>query len=324
MNKQTMTIDTYTHFLESLRQYCRTQKIEIVNFIWHGGEPTLMPLPFYKKAKELQMNILESEGIAAFNTIQTNMTLETDRIEGILKSLNIKNIGTSYDPDGLRSLRSDDFRKRWLLNYMRLKGRYGIGAIYVINKKTLGREKDILAHFTNMGVDNIKLNWMYKSLKNPHVDEYIPSPEEWGESFVRFIKFSARFPVVITELRDFRLKTFSCAFTGAGSCMQRFIGISPEGNIYNCGRMMELDLAYGNINDGPIEDIFSNSRVRRLMSQRCNDLLEGECSDCNYWEFCHGGCACDSYLSTGKIIARTNMCEGYKKIFVNHLHGGNN
>ena len=44
-----------------------------INFIWHGGEPLLMGIDFYKKAVELENKYNINDSLIT-NSIQTNLT----------------------------------------------------------------------------------------------------------------------------------------------------------------------------------------------------------------------------------------------------------
>lgn len=69
MNKQLLE--------EYIRQYITGQNSDSVTFCWHGGEPTLAGLEYFKKAVELQNKY--SEGKEIINTFQTNGTLIDSR-----------------------------------------------------------------------------------------------------------------------------------------------------------------------------------------------------------------------------------------------------
>ena len=58
---------------EYIKQYIEAQQVDTVTFCWHGGEPTLAPLDYYKNAIELQKK--HSCGKKIINTFQTNGTL---------------------------------------------------------------------------------------------------------------------------------------------------------------------------------------------------------------------------------------------------------
>ena len=64
--------------LESfIRQYIESSDGPVVNFVWHGGEPTLAGLEFYRRAVEFQKQYLP-EGKACWNNLQTNGLLLDD------------------------------------------------------------------------------------------------------------------------------------------------------------------------------------------------------------------------------------------------------
>ena len=60
-----------------IRQYIETSPGPVVSFTWHGGEPTLAGLDFYRKAVELQRRYLPTEW-SCWNNLQTNGILLDD------------------------------------------------------------------------------------------------------------------------------------------------------------------------------------------------------------------------------------------------------
>ncbi|MBO7109671.1 MAG: radical SAM protein, partial [Prevotella sp.] len=89
---------------EFTRQYLEAQTMPQVLFTWHGGEPLLRPLSFYRKALELQRRY--GQGLQIDNCIQTNGTLLTDEWCEFLRENNFL-VGISIDgPEHLNILRS--------------------------------------------------------------------------------------------------------------------------------------------------------------------------------------------------------------------------
>ena len=58
---------------KAVKSYIEANDIEEVTFNWHGGEPLVMGLDFYRKAVELQQKY--AGGKIVHNTLQTNGTL---------------------------------------------------------------------------------------------------------------------------------------------------------------------------------------------------------------------------------------------------------
>jgi uncharacterized Fe-S cluster-containing radical SAM superfamily protein len=60
-----------------VRQFIEASPGPLVHFVWHGGEPTLAGLGFYRRAVELQRRYLP-DGWKCWNNLQTNGTLLDD------------------------------------------------------------------------------------------------------------------------------------------------------------------------------------------------------------------------------------------------------
>lgn len=73
MSQQVMSENLLERFT---REYIQSQTMPQVLFTWHGGEPLMRPLAFYRKAIELQRKY--GKGRIIDNCIQTNGTLLTD------------------------------------------------------------------------------------------------------------------------------------------------------------------------------------------------------------------------------------------------------
>ena len=89
-----------------VRRYIEASPGPVVPFTWHGGEPTLAGLDFFRLAVELQKRYLP-EGWTCWNNLQTNGTLLDDEWVAFLAE-NRFDVGLSVD--GTRELH-DRYRK---------------------------------------------------------------------------------------------------------------------------------------------------------------------------------------------------------------------
>jgi uncharacterized protein len=78
-----------------LSQHIEATTDDLILFSWHGGEPTLAGIDFYRKAVEIQKKYLPV-GKKLVNGIQTNGTLINDEWCRFLKSENFL-VGISMD-----------------------------------------------------------------------------------------------------------------------------------------------------------------------------------------------------------------------------------
>ena len=77
-----------------IANYITSQPTPIVEFVWQGGEPTLLGIDFFKRVIELQKQFAGAKTIT--NALQTNGTLLTDEWCAFLKKHNFM-VGISLD-----------------------------------------------------------------------------------------------------------------------------------------------------------------------------------------------------------------------------------
>ena len=69
-----ISLDQLTKFFTCLDEYYRNLPYDVrIRFVWHGGEPLLVPPDYYWHAFELQQQIF-SRSIEVQNSVQTNLT----------------------------------------------------------------------------------------------------------------------------------------------------------------------------------------------------------------------------------------------------------
>ena len=77
-----------------IRSYISSQPTPVVEFVWQGGEPTLLGIDFFKRVIDLQKPFAKAKTIS--NSLQTNGTLLNDEWCRFLKRNNFM-VGISLD-----------------------------------------------------------------------------------------------------------------------------------------------------------------------------------------------------------------------------------
>ena len=137
-----------------VRQYIEAAPGPVVSFVWHGGEPTLAGLDFYRRAVELQRQYLP-QGWTCWNNLQTNGTLLDDEWCSFLADAHF-DVGVSID--GTRWLH-DAYRKD-----RRGRGTYQVVVAAVRRLQAHGIQPDLLCTVTS-GVAEEPLS-VYRALRN--------------------------------------------------------------------------------------------------------------------------------------------------------------
>ena len=77
-DKSRMRLEQLRLLFETIKRSIAELAVEDINFIWHGGEPLLVPLEFYEQLALIEKDVFGSQ-FSCKNTIQTNLTVLTAR-----------------------------------------------------------------------------------------------------------------------------------------------------------------------------------------------------------------------------------------------------
>jgi uncharacterized protein len=326
-------LDEYT------RQYIEAQRVNEVTFTWQGGEPTLMGLPFFKKALELQQKH-RRPGMLIHNSIQTNGTLLNEDWAAFFKENDFL-VGISLDgPAALH-----DF-------YRRDKGGHPTFDRVMAGVKLLQARQVEFNILTTVNAANVEHPLaVYRFLRDTvgaQFIQFIPivelenetgSAEQkeaaissrsiTGEQYGRFLIaifdewLSRDVGRVFVQMFDVALN----AWLGrpAGLCVfertcGRGLALEHNGDIYSCDHFVDPKYKLGNIRETHMVKLAGSEKQRQFALAK-RDTLPRYCRECPVLFACNGGCPKDRVLNTPDGEPGLNyLCDGYKRFF-QHIDG---
>jgi uncharacterized protein len=266
--------------------------------------------------------------------MQSNLLLWEGSFAAALPDLLAKGaISTSVEPPGDAPLRrvkgGQTYFDAWWPRMKEVRDCVGgLSAVCVVDRNLLSRVEESYFFFKNMGVSSLRFNPMYPVVAGRSTSGAELSSEEWGEFLVRLLHVwnndGREFPVeplrTWAGLMRGRKQPGACDITGR--CADRFLGVDPVGDIYQCGRAMDAQvLRYGNVADETLEEILEAEDRLRLQSRQ-QVLRESQCAGCSWWGLCHGGCPIQAHLQGDDIMSRTPWCEGRRQVFAKMAETG--
>ncbi len=283
-------------------------------FIWHGGEPTTLPLSYFKKAVELQEEHFGKDTFRVGNTVQTNGTLLNRAFMAFCREKKI-NVGVScegpcngilreLDPDGAISKLSDRENK------------YSVGA--TVSAEAAPRQREIYEFYRDRGV-NLSLSPVIPagcakgSDLVPDADEYIRGSIEAFDAWFRDpeakIPLVPHYLYVLNYLGD--PVQSDCAHT---SCLTKWICIHPDGSLYPCAKACPEEFRMGSIDEiGSIDEAFRSEGFRRILEGSV--ARREKCASCPVYANCNGGCSMDAYHE-GRLEDNGNdSCRIFREVF---------
>ncbi len=299
------------------------------HWIWHGGEPLLMGVDFYKVIKDVQ-DFYRKRGKKFSNGIQSNATLVTPELVDFVKKSRDFHVGTSIDgPEEIhnRTRIYSDGRGSFedvLAGQKLLRGkRTGGGAICVVNAQNVDFSRELYDFFKFQEI-NVKFNPLIKSGRAvENLGDLGITSKQYGKFLLRLwnvynedVKKDGRVGIEIDPFLEVigNLGTdrpLGCNYTV--SCRDNFISIGPQGDIYPCGRFDGIrEFWMGNVKKGTIEEAVS-SQVNKELKERSLSSVSG-CTNCDFGKVCNSGCMHNAYFS-GDVFGKDPYCLSYQMLF---------
>lgn len=303
---------------EVIKKYFNDSCGPIVSFIWHGGEPTLAGLDFFKKAVELQKKYLP-QGFKCWNNLQTNGLNIDEKWCEFLKRENF-DIGLSIDGT---KLIHDTYRKDASGNntYDRIKSniqllkRYGLNVdlLCTVNSSSVKDPYGVYNSLKDLNTGWIQFIPIVNKIDDNTVDEDSVDPKEYG----RFLKtiFHRWFYNDMDKLGIQLFMEILNVYSGGRQSLcwlQERCGdvpvIESDGKIYSCDHFVDEENMIGNIFDDDLTYVMKSDKQISFSDRKAS--LNDRCLSCEYKTVCNGGCPKDR-----DSLNNNYLCEGLYEAF---------
>ena len=323
------TLDIFT------RRYIEAQTAGEIVFTWHGGEATIRPLDFYRKAVELQKRY--SDGRPILNCLQTNCTLLDEEWCRFLHDNNWL-VGISIDGpadfhDEYRRMAGDRPSHRTVMKAIEMLKRHHVewNAMAVINDYNADFPEDFYRFFKNMGCRYLQFTPIVERSRGEgspveavdgegSLTPYSVTPEQWGDFLCRVFDRWVRHDVgqVFVQIFDATLANWVGEMPGlctlSPSCGHAAV-MEYDGEVYSCDHFVFPQYRLGNIADRSLIDMMMSDKQLAFGAVKTKGLPK-QCRECR-WNFaCHGECPKNRFATTPDGEPGLNyLCEGYRKFF---------
>ena len=337
--------------------YIKSQDAEEIAFTWHGGEPTLMGLPFFRRVVELQAKHLPA-GRRVSNDLQTNGTLLDDDWCSFLAEHAFL-VGLSID--GPRALH-DFYRPTKkgkptfdkVFQATRLLKRYGIqfSTLTTVNRHNASEPLAVYRflrdevgtsymqfipcveprQFERSAPAQLPANQLVTAdserARPGHpmsvVTDWSVESEEWG-SFLSavFDEWQAhdqgRVKINLFESLFAQLNGQSSLMCTSSPFCGKNIALEHDGRVYSCDHFVYPEYELGKIGEQTLaEMVFSLKQLEFGLDK--HNSLPSECRSCPYLKLCWGECPRTRILKTREGEGNLSyLCRGWKKFFAHTL-----
>ena len=292
-------------------KYSMENGINKAEIVWHGGEPLLPGADFMRRTLEWYTELFSRHGIRCLNRIQTNLLLINQDYIELIKKYFGGQIGFSFDfcssdrcySNGKNA--EDDIWEKAL--WARDQG-VKIGAICQISSGNASRISEMYAKFKNAKIPfNISricdVNQTTGLYHNSFTDdEYVSAVCELFDLWY----YDSDQQIEIGTFKEY-ISMLLCN-NSTCCCFRRecnLLVFGPHGDIYPCDKFGEDTQKLGNyFTDEPAK--IKESRLEFSKNIITRDPLASECSKCDFFKMCHGGCLFDRQTGWRKHECYTN------------------
>ena len=302
-------------------------KNRLVNFIWHGGEPLLLGMDFFKRALSLQESFLNPHQYV-INSLQTNGTLLNEEWCEFF-ARNRFNIGVSVDgPQEIHDLNRSYITGRGsftnVVAKIDLLKQHGIpsGVLMVLNENASKLSAPEIFDFmiNDLGVTAFS----FLPAVPDNIPGRIPDSGQTANYFLmdNYDKFMIDVfdhwyaldnpEIQVRELESIVrsvLRGNPQACTLAGDCLGSNYHIEPTGDIYHCDRFLgDENYHLGNVLQDDFESVLESPKFLALKENERQSLEK--LASCPNFDICNGGCPHDRYIANQYLPGYSGECCG--------------
>ena len=326
-----------------VRQYIEAQTLPEVLFTWHGGEPLLRPLSFYRRALELQRCYARGRHID--NCLQTNGTLLTDEWCEFLRENNFL-VGVSIDGpqpmhDAYRHTRRGGSSWHDVMRGIRLLQKHGVewNAMAVVSHANVDHPQAFYQFFKSIGCQFLQFTAVVERVversdgltlapgltEGGRLTSWSVTPSQWG----RFL-CGVYDEWVTDDVGEVFVQTFDATLANWAGVVPGVCSLSAmcghaavmeaNGDVYACDHFVYPEYCLGNIRQQSLTAMLYGER-QQTFSRMKQATLPRQCRECRYLFACHGECPKNRFVRDKYGEPGMNyLCAGYHQFF-EHVAG---
>ncbi|MBQ0077159.1 MAG: anaerobic sulfatase-maturation protein [Bacteroidales bacterium] len=324
-----------------VRKYIEANEVDRVCFNWHGGEPLVMGIDFYKKALEFEKKY--GAGKTILNTIQTNGTLLNAewasffRDNGFLVGISID--GPSAIHNRYRRDKSGNPTLDRVLRGLDELNKAGVeyNTMTTINKSSEGHGLEVYDFLKSLGSHYMQFMPVVEHVVDRGARQYIVAPDTegarkapWSVSAIGYGRFMIDIfdYWVRHDVGRYFVNLFDSTLAGwvgaqSGTCAYAEICggnsiIEHNGDVYCCDHFVYPEYRLGNIATDSLAELM-DSPTQTAFGINKRNALPSVCLKCKWFKACHGECPKHRFSASPSGERGLNaLCDGLK-LFYEHV-----
>jgi serine-type anaerobic sulfatase-maturating enzyme len=303
----------------------------VVAFSWHGGEPTVLGLDYFRRIVELQRKHQRS-GRRVLNGMQTNGLLLDEAWARFLREERFR-VGLSLDGpadlhDVYRVTRGEGPTHVAVMRAFALLRQHQIPCdiLCVVHDRNVGHPTRVYRFFRKMGAQSLVFLPLVERLPGAEgaVSARTVSAAAYGSFLCTIFDEWVEHDTARMAVQVFDEATRPARGLNHSLCIFRETCgdvpvVEANGDFYCCDHFVDPAHRLGNIREIPLGALV-DSPAQLAFGEAKRDTLPRYCRECDVRLMCHGGCPKDRFVQTPDGEAGLNyLCPAFKRFFTHIL-----
>ena len=302
-----------------IRQYIDASPGPEVSFVWHGGEPSLAGLDFYRRAVALQQCYLPP-GWVCWNNLQTNGVLLDDEWCEFLADnhfdVGLSIDGASWIHDEYRKDAHGDGTYATTADAIRRLQAHGVNPdlLCTVTSTTAQAPLEVYRTLRGFGTGWIQFIPIVRRDESGQVTPDSVSGEDYGDFLVAVFDEWVHHDLGRTDVQFFAETMRVLAGAQPGLCWMaptcgRALIVESDGGVYSCDHFVNADHRLGDLAADGLGTLADSPAQVRFGDAKQTGLPD-RCRSCEWLALCHGACPKD------RTDDGTNLlCAGLDRFF---------
>ncbi|MDF4635223.1 MULTISPECIES: dynobactin maturation radical SAM/SPASM protein DynA [Vibrio harveyi group] len=317
-----MTLDTLRAVVDRTCEFvAENVKDRKVDFIWHGGEPMLMGVDFYREVMSYQS--LHSHKIHISNVMQTNGLKVNEEWCEFFKehnwqvSISLDGTKKSHDLTRIHRNGKGSFDSVYDAIQLVKKHKIPLGACLVLSKNNVDNLKEVYSFLKSEELNFNIIPMTYSGEAVNVMSDIGLSPEEYSSAWTELYDYWF-YDEETVHCSDFVNKSAGILNKCGADCVaildcsRSVISVDHNGDVYPCATMSpDPNWLYGNIADSDLITLFASDNANRARNRQSDN----NCIHCRWRTNCNGGCMSRADKFFDSINVRDYYCPGLFRIY---------
>jgi len=306
-------------------QHIGASPTESILFSWHGGEPTLLGLDYFRRIVELQRKH-RPPGREILNGIQTNGTLLDEdwcrflAAEGFFVGLSMD--GPNELHDRYRIDKRGKATHKSVLQAFRMLQLHRIhcDVLCVVHDRNVRQPAALYRFFKDIGVRSLQFLPLVARRGEREVSAQTVPAEAYGTFLCTIFDEWVRRDVGQVNIQNFDEASRPFLGMDHALCVSaqtcgNIVVLEHNGDVYSCDHFVDAEHRLGNIRETPLAELLERPALLEFGRNK-RERLPRYCQQCDVLALCNGGCPKDRLARTPEGEDGLNyLCPGLKQFY---------